>query len=313
MGFGLFYSKRFLDHDTGYGHPENPERLKAVVDYLQESPLWNSIELIEPEIKDINLPTLVHDGAYVKRVHLTCNRGDQYIDTFDNAICHDSYQIAILAVNAVTQGIDHVFKAGGNRAMVLPRPPGHHAEYNQAMGFCLFNNVAIAARYAQKAYDLQRIAIIDFDVHHGNGTQHLFEKDPDVLYLSTHRYPFFPGTGAENETGWGDGIGATINYPLPAGTEDEKYIDIFQNSAADKILQFKPELIILSAGFDAHYRDPIGGMRLTTDGYHEISGILSDISDECCQGRLLSVLEGGYDPEGISTSVEAHLQSIIKG
>ncbi len=314
MGLGLFYSKRFLDHDTGFGHPESPARLKAVMDHIEQSGIKEKLELVEPEIIDFNLPTIIHDPAYIKRVSLTCDRGDQHIDTFDNPICHDSFRIAVLAANATAQGIDYIYGDNNNpRVMVLPRPPGHHAEYNQAMGFCLFNNVAIAARYAQAKYDQQKIAIIDFDVHHGNGTQHLFEDDPDVLYISMHRYPFYPGTGSENETGRGAGAGTTVNYPLSQGTGDKVYLDLMENSVAEKILSFNPDLMILSAGFDAHILDPIGGMQVTTEGFWELSRILVRISNECCNGRVLSVLEGGYDLDGLSASVEVHLNSLLEG
>jgi len=180
------------------------------------------------------------------------------------------------------------------------------------MGFCLFNNVAVAARYAQKTYSLDKIAIIDFDVHHGNGTQHSFENDASILYASIHRHPFYPGTGAKEETGWGDGLGTTINYPIEVGLGDDTFLDIVENSLADKVLAFKPDLVILSAGFDAHEYDPIGGMTVTTEGYRRLSGIFVKLADECTGGRLLSVLEGGYHRQALTESVCVHLEELMK-
>ncbi len=309
---GLVYSPRFLDHDTGPGHPESPARIKAVIDGLKKSTLWDQLDHLEPEISDNLLPELIHDPGYVKRVASSCDRGEQYIDTFDNPISDNSYRTALLAVNAATQGIDHIFAGKNHNSIVLPRPPGHHAEFNQAMGFCLFNNVAVAARYAQRQYSIDRIAIVDFDVHHGNGTQHIFEYESNIMYLSTHRYPFYPGTGARNETGRGDGLGSTINYPLDVGSGDSDYLDVFNNSMADSILSFQPELLILSAGFDAHASDPLGGMEVSTTGYGQLTAILKKIGQECCENRILSVLEGGYNLQGLADSVEAHIGELIK-
>lgn len=311
MALGIYYSPRFLDHDTGPGHPERPERLAAIVEHLQQANYSSRLELRVPQVFDPDLPAIAHDQAYVKRVLLTCNRGDQHIDTFDNAICVDSGNIAILAANATAQGIDAVL-GDENRALVLPRPPGHHAEFDQALGFCLFNNVAIAARYAQQKYSVGKIAIIDFDVHHGNGTQHYFENDDSVLYISTHRYPFFPGTGTADETGRGAGAGATVNYPLAFGTGNDIYLDIYRNAIPDIILKFRPELILLSTGFDAHEMDPLGGMQLTTAAFSEISQILVQTARECCQGKVLSVLEGGYSIEGSRQGMEVHIQELLE-
>jgi len=312
MSTGLLYSPRFLDHDTGPGHPERPERIQAIIDNLSETNLINRLTIIVPEIRDSQLPQIVHDPAYLKRIALSCDRGEQYIDSFDNAIGEESFQVALLAANAAAQGVDHIMETPENNAVVLPRPPGHHAEYSQAMGFCLFNNVAVAARYAQQKYSITKIAIVDFDVHHGNGTQHLFEADPNIFYTSIHRYPFYPGTGAKNETGSGDGLGKTVNYPLDQGKGDSEYLDLIDNSMAEKIIGFKPELLILSAGFDAHELDPLGGMVVSTGGFRKISQRLFKIGNECCNGRILSVLEGGYSLKGLADGMNVHIQELIK-
>jgi acetoin utilization deacetylase AcuC-like enzyme len=191
--------------------------------------------------------------------------------------------------------------------MALLRPPGHHAEKEMAMGFCLFNNVAIAARYAQQNYEIEKVAIIDFDVHHGNGTQHIFESDPTVMYASLHQYPFYPGTGTTEETGIGNGKGTTINYPLNYGVGDVEFIDILDNSLSDKVLKYNPDLILVSAGFDAHMDDPIGGLRVTTEGYHTISKTINTLAGEVCDGKIISSLEGGYNLKALAESVAAHL------
>jgi len=241
-----------------------------------------------------------------------CQQGQSYIDTFDNPICWVSFEIAVEAVNACCAAADFVLNGTWECGLVLPRPPGHHAEVNQAMGFCLFNNVAIVARYAQQHYPLQRIAIVDFDVHHGNGTQHIFEQDPQVLYISTHRYPFYPGTGGREETGTAAGRGFTRNFPFPVGTGDATYLECFQTEIADILLQYEPEFIILSSGFDAHQQDPLGGMAITTAGFGELTAILTRLAQETCGGKLLSVLEGGYDLEALAESVAVHLQTLIE-
>lgn len=313
MATGLVYSSAFLEHDPGPVHPESPQRLRAIHRRLEAGSYFHSLVQLDPGRGDRSLVEKVHTPAYVERVQTACERGDPFIDTPDCGISTASFQVALTAAQASSEAVAAVLAARVDNALVLPRPPGHHAEKGLAMGFCLFNNVAIAARYAQESYDLNRIAIIDFDVHHGNGTQHIFENDPTVLYLSLHRYPFYPGSGADSETGQGAGRGYTVNYPLPAGEGDATYLDIIGSSAADIILRYEPELIILSAGFDAHEKDPLGGMKLTTVGYHQMSVELVRLAGEACDGRLVSVLEGGYNLAALAESVEAHLQVLMSG
>ncbi len=309
---GLIWSERFRNHQTGAGHPESPERIVAIHQGIESLDTLHALEKIIPEEGDRQFAELNHQRTYVDRVKLACDQRDPYIDTFDNPIDSQSYQTALLATGAMISGVDSILKNRVKNAMALVRPPGHHAETSSAMGFCLFNNVAVAARYAQKTYSLDKIAIIDFDVHHGNGTQHSFENDASVLYSSVHRYPFYPGTGAKEETGWGDGLGTTINYPIEVGLGDDTFLDIVENSLADKVLAFRPDLVILSTGFDAHEYDPIGGMTVTTEGYRRLSGLLVKIADDCAGGRLLSVLEGGYHLQALTESVCAHLEELMK-
>lgn len=310
MVTSLITSEKFKDHITGPGFPESPERLDAIIDHLELSGLINELDVVEPIRKDKNFCKLVHDNEYITRVRQACELGAPIVDTGDNPISKNSYDTALLAVGGITEAVDRVFTGKANNAMALLRPPGHHAEKGMAMGFCLFNNVAIAARYAQQNYEVEKVAIIDFDVHHGNGTQHIFESDPTVMYVSLHQYPFYPGSGSADEIGSGDAKGTTINYPLKAGVGDEEFIDIFNDSLSDKVLKYNPDLIIVSAGFDAHMDDPIGGLRVTTEGYHNMSKTITKIAGEVCGGKIISSLEGGYNLKALAESVAAHLKAL---
>jgi acetoin utilization deacetylase AcuC-like enzyme len=312
MKTGLAYSADFLKHDTGHHHPESAQRLQAIMDHLSNITILDQVQQFALTEKNLELVELVHAASYVQRVKEACLMGQSYIDTLDNPISSYSFEIAVEAATACCTAADFILNGTWECGMVLPRPPGHHAEVDRAMGFCLFNNVAVVARYVQQRYDLQRIAIIDFDVHHGNGTQHIFEDKPQVYYISTHRYPFYPGTGSAEETGSGSGLGYTRNFPFPVGTGDDTYVKCFQNEIADILLEYEPEFVILSSGFDAHQQDPLGGMAVTTAGFGEITAILTRLAQETCGGKLLSVLEGGYDLEALADSVAIHLQTMIE-
>jgi acetoin utilization deacetylase AcuC-like enzyme len=308
---GLIYSSRYLDHDTGPGFPETSDRLTAVYKRL-ETTILSRLTLVEPGRTDSSLAELVHDPEYIDRVRKAVLRGDRVVDTTDNPIGAESYVVALLALAGVTTGIDLIMAGTVKNGMVLLRPPGHHAERDHAMGFCLFNNVAVAARYLQKHYSLNRIMIIDFDVHHGNGTQHIFENEEAVYYLSLHQHPFYPGTGLKEECGIGKGNGFTLNFPLPAGSDDQVYLKLMETQIADAVLDYRPEFLLLSAGFDAHEKDPIGGMNISSAGFQRMSRLLVSLAQETCQGRILSVLEGGYHLESLAESVELHLRELLK-
>jgi acetoin utilization deacetylase AcuC-like enzyme len=307
---GLITSQRFKDHHTGIGHPESPERLTSILNKISNSKLVNTTRTFTPKHSNPEIPEIVHTKEYVNRIKYACDVGAPIIDSVDNPISPDSFDVAVLAAGAVVEGVDLLFENGLNSVMALIRPPGHHAEKNMAMGFCLFNNAAVAARHAQNRHKAEKIVIIDFDVHHGNGTQHIFEQDPTVMYISTHQYPFYPGTGSKDDTGIGAGINTTWNYPLKAGVGDKEIIDVFDNSVADTVLSYNPDLIIISAGFDAHILDPIGELNVSTEGYYSISKTIFNLAQESCNGKILSCLEGGYNLSALADSVEVHLAAL---
>ena len=306
---GVFYHQSFLQHDTGAGHPECPQRLQAILEHLRASDLWPSLQLIEPEPVEPVMLELVHPRAYCRRLEQACRQGPRALDP-DTVASPGSWEAALRAVGAVTQGINQVLDGRLSAAFCGVRPPGHHALAERAMGFCLFNNVAIGARYAQRHRQLSRILIVDWDVHHGNGTQAIFADDPSVLYFSTHQSPFYPGTGARDDIGQGRGRGSTINVPLPAGSGDAELIRAFQEELLPTALAFKPELVLVSAGFDAHRDDPLAGFTVTESGYAKLTQIVLKIVQACCPGRLVSMLEGGYHLQALSRSVEAHLRAL---
>lgn len=306
-GAGLFFHPCFLQHDTGTGHPERPQRVLAIFEHLKSTDLWSRLELIEPEPVERVTIELVHPRPYITLIEQACRQGPTALDP-DTVASPGSWEAALCAVGSVTQAIDQVVQGTTHAAFCAVRPPGHHALASQAMGFCLFNNVAIGARYAQDRHGLSRILIVDWDVHHGNGTQAIFYDDPTVLYFSTHQYPFYPGTGSRQERGEGRGAGFTLNVPLPAGSGDAELIRAFEQELLPKALDFKPELIVISAGFDAHRDDPLAGLEVTEAGYARLTELVRTIADSCCGGRIVSVLEGGYNLTALGRSTEAHLR-----
>jgi len=263
---------------------------------------------IEPTPALLKWICTVHDRKYVEEVKRSCQSKPGFLHSMDTVISSDSYQAACLAAGGALNAVDTVMKGKVKNAFCAVRPPGHHAIRNEAMGFCLFNNVAIAARYAQEKHKLAKILIIDWDVHHGNGTQDAFYEDPTVMYFSSHRYPFYPGTGNAQEKGMKEGVGYTINVPLAASSGDSVYREAYEEMLKPEALKFKPDFIFISAGFDAHEDDPLGGMRVTTEAFAELTRIVKSTADECCDGRIVSVLEGGYDLKGLADSVRAHVR-----
>ena len=310
---GFVYDERYLLHDTGGYHPESPERLTAICDKLIASGMWDKLIHIPAEKAKQRWIETVHTIHYIMRFDETCISGLREFDHPDNAICRDTYDIAFLAVGGVLKAIDLVMKGDIDNAFCAIRPPGHHAEVDKPMGFCYFNNVAIGARYLQKEYNLKRVAIIDFDVHHGNGTQHIFDRDPTVLYYSIHEHPSFayPGTGRQFEVGIGEGDGFTVNSPVLPGRGDDEYRRLIMQDLVPAVKQFKPEFIILSAGFDAHETDLMSGTNLSTDGYDFVSEVIMNLVNRFTGGRVVSVLEGGYNLDVLPLLVENHLKMLM--
>ncbi|TAL09640.1 MAG: histone deacetylase [Nitrospirae bacterium] len=305
---GLVYHADYLQHDMGLGHPESPQRLRAIIARLEETGLLPSLVRIEPHPATDDWVTQVHTNSYVKALRTRApHQGYVSLDP-DTSMSPGSLNAAYLAAGGVLTAIDAIMDKRVDNAFCAVRPPGHHAEADHAMGFCLINNVAVAARYFQKKHGLERIAIVDWDVHHGNGTQHTFYKDPSVFFFSTHQYPYYPGTGAFDECGEGKGEGYTLNVPLSAGKGDPEYLDIFNRVLRPALTAYKPDAIIISAGFDAHRDDPLAGMNLTDEGYKALTKVVKEIAGEHAGGRVLSCLEGGYNLAALAASVEGHLR-----
>jgi acetoin utilization deacetylase AcuC-like enzyme len=300
-----------LTHGTGAFHPERPGRVAAVVEVLEA----DGLALLGPPTPERALDSLslVHDPAYVERLREAASLGPAepdrpftLFDSPDNPMSRSTFDVSVRTVGLLLSAVDDVVEGRAKRGFVVTRPPGHHARASEAMGFCFLNAVAVAARDAQRRHGVGRVLVADFDVHHGNGTQETFWEDGSVAYLSVHRYPFYPGTGGRDETGAGRGLGLTVNVPLPAGAGDEGYAGGFESALEGLLRLFRPDLVLVSAGFDAHHRDPLGGMRVSAEGYARLTRALADAADTLAGGRLVSVLEGGYDPSGTAEGALAH-------
>ena len=293
---GFLFDKQFLLHDTGPYHPESSDRLEAIFNGIEAAGLLPHLTRITAKAADMQWVESVHSKAYIRRFEEVCLSGHRHLDHEDNQMCVDTYETAVFAAGGVIEATRMMMHGEIDNAFCAVRPPGHHAEANQAMGFCFFNNVAIAARYIQRACSVERVAIVDFDVHHGNGTQHIFEQDPFVLYYSIHQHPSFayPGTGREFESGEGEGHGYTKNSPVLPGQSDEDYRKLIERDLLPLCQSFKPQVILVSAGFDAHVDDDMSDINLTTEGYSWIMQAVMQLAEKYCSGRLISVLEGGY-------------------
>src|SRR5574341_795752 len=307
---GLVFHPDYLKHLTGKDHPENPHRLKAILAGLEKSGLLEKLAKIEAAHSALEWVEKVHEKAYIDYVKKACLGGPTLLDA-DTAVSPESFNIALKAVSGILAACDAVMKRKVENAFCAVRPPGHHAEKDKAMGFCLFNNVAVAARYLQDFYKLKKILIVDWDVHHGNGTQQIFYEDPSVYYFSVHQFPFYPGSGSEEEEGEGEGKGFTLNIPMAAGSGDTEYIELFENLFYPEAKRFKPDFILISAGFDGHKDDPLAQINLTEKGYQKMTEVVMRLAEECCQGRIVSCLEGGYNLNSLTSSVKAHIETLI--
>ena len=297
------YDDIYMEHDTGWGHPERPDRVHAIDTRLRKESFYGNLVRVQPVSCDRVHIERIHSASYVDRVRKEIEGGTRYLDSMDTVVCEASYEIALKAAGGCVSMCDTVMAGKANRGFCSVRPPGHHAERDYAAGFCIFNNIAIAARYLQAAHGIKKIGIVDWDVHHGNGTQHSFERDGSILFISLHQYPHYPGTGASHERGSGEGTGFTMNFPMRAGSTDRDYTDIFAKEIAPALRKFGPEIILISAGFDAHNADPLSSIRLTTEAFYTFTGFLKEIAREHAGGRMIAFLEGGYNLSALAESV----------
>lgn len=330
MATAFISDARFAEHETGSAHPERPDRIRAVARAVRQAGLVESadpypdfaiefgpllarastplVELDAPEAASPSELEFAHTMAMIDRVRRLCSAGG-VLDQSDTPTCPASYEIATLAAGAAIRAANFVMQETGRRAFAAVRPPGHHAEADRSMGFCLFNNVAIAARHIQSEYDVERVAIVDFDVHHGNGTQDVFEADGTVLFCSIHEDPrmLYPGSGHAHERGVGDAVGTTLNVPMPANSDDDDYERAFAERIVPALDQFRPQVLLISAGFDAHADDPLAHVRLSDDAYSMMTRILVGVAEAHCEGRVVSLLEGGYNLHALGRGVVRHL------
>ena len=313
MKTALVHHPIYQKHDTGLGHPETPMRYEAVMTALREDAgFWERLLEITPEKASKGLIQAVHSAQHFKRVEGAFENGADRLDA-DTIISMASFDASLYAAGGAIAGVDAVMQGEAKNAFVAVRPPGHHATAEHAMGFCLFNNVAVAARYAQNNYkEIERVAIIDWDVHHGNGTQGIFYDDPSVYFFSMHQYPWYPGTGAKGETGFSRGLGATLNIPVKANTPATEQTRMFEGALEDISRKFRPDLILISAGFDAHLTDPLGQLRLEDRDFISMTRTVKQWADDACGGRIVSCLEGGYNLETLGLTVKNHVAALSK-
>ncbi|MBE7437340.1 MAG: histone deacetylase [Spirochaetales bacterium] len=305
MATATFYDPLFLEHDTGPGHPERAARLEAIVACLQRTSYHASLVKLPKREATLAEIGLVHDSQYIAQLESFCNQGGGYLDG-DTPVSQNSYAAAVLAAGAGPGAVDAIQKGDASNAFLMLRPPGHHSLRNRAMGFCLFNNVAITASYA-RSRGFERVAIVDWDVHHGNGTESIFYNDSSVYFISLHQYPCYPGTGARKDRGAGAGSGYTLNIPLAPGTGPAEYERHFAEEVLPALEEYAPDLILVSAGFDAHKSDPLASLELTTESFARLTEGLRTLSGSLCAGRIISFLEGGYHLQALAESVEAHV------
>ena len=311
---GIVYHPDYLLHVPPFEHPESPERLIAVMESLKSSGLLDKSIQITPDFADEGDVLAVHDRKYLNQLEMSCRRGDITLDTGDTYLCRHSYNIALLAAGGAIAGAKAVAEGSVDRAFCAIRPTGHHASREMGMGFCLINNVAVAAKYLQARFDIGKVLIIDWDVHHGNGTQNIFNEDPSVFFFSIHEHPTFlyPGTGRRWEIGKGKGEGATLNAPMAPGSGDEEYKLVFEQTLLPAVERFRPGFILVSAGFDAHRDDPLADIQLSNEGFRFMTQFAIKLAQRFCNGKLVSVLEGGYEIPLLTSSVEIHVRELLE-
>jgi acetoin utilization deacetylase AcuC-like enzyme len=309
MATGLVFDPIYLRHET-HGHPENKYRLINTVEHLKKTGIWKKCVEIPARRATQQEIAYNHAPEYIKEVEAFCRQGGGYLD-LDTCASPDSYEAALYAAGGVIAAADAVMDEKVQTALCLVRPPGHHAVYDRSMGFCLFNNVAIAARHLQKKRGIERVLIVDFDVHHGNGTQASFYADKTVFYMSSHRYPFYPGSGAEDEIGVGEGEGYTLNLPLGYDVTRTETLELYRRALAGPAADFKPQFVLISAGFDAYKNDPLGGMDWEAGDFGEITRMIMELAKKTASGRVVSALEGGYNLDELPLCIESHLKALM--
>ena len=308
MATRLYTHDLSVEHITPPGHPERPDRIRAL-DEVFSDPKFDALERIEAPIADEKWLEVAHPASHLDRIRKNIPETGLAVIDADTSASPRSWEVALHVCGAAIDAVDAVFSEETQNAFVSMRPPGHHAEKTTSMGFCLVNNIAIAARYAQQSHGVERVAIVDFDVHHGNGTQDVFYDDPTVLFASSHQMPLYPGSGALAETG----VGNIFNAPLSNGDDGRLFKEAFRERILPAVENFKPDLVMISAGFDAHYRDPLAGLNLVADDFDWVTGKLLEIADQTCEGRVVSLLEGGYDLQGLAESASAHVHRMMTG
>lgn len=313
MTTAIVHHPIYAQHETGYGHPETPARYSAVMDALRaEAAVWDSLIEITPEKARKGVVQAAHTSRHFKTVEDAFANGQTYLDA-DTVVSIKSFDASLYGVGGATAAVDAVISGEVRNAFVASRPPGHHATAENAMGFCLFNNVAVAARYAQNRYkEVERVAIVDWDVHHGNGTQGIFYNDPTVHFFSMHQYPWYPGTGSRGETGHGRGLSTTLNIPVKAHTPAAEQKRAFEHALDAIATNFKPDIIFISAGFDAHITDPLGQLRLDNDDFVSMTRTVMQWADDVCDGRIVSCLEGGYNLDTLGGTATAHVAELTR-
>ena len=311
MKTALVHHPIFEKHKTGPGHPEMPERYSAVIDALKgDEGLWNSLIEITPEKASQGVVQAAHTKEHFKRVEGAFANGLDRLDA-DTVISMQSFDVSLYGAGGAVSAVDAVMQGEAENAFVAVRPPGHHATAERAMGFCLFNNVAVAARYAQNQYkEIERVAIVDWDVHHGNGTQGIFYSDPSVFFFSMHQYPWYPGTGARGETGQGRGLGSTLNVPMKAFTKARDQLSSFESAIGESAAKMRPDIVFISAGFDAHLTDPLGQLQLEDPDFDAMTRVVKQWAAEACGGRVVSCMEGGYNLETLGETVRSHVAEL---
>ena len=309
-GTALVFDAKYKNHLTGVGHPERPARLDAVCQSLAETGLLAKLKRLQPVECEPDQLLACHGGHYVAIVQRDVARLSRELSTGDTTVCEESFDIAKLAVGGVLRAVDAVCAGETRNAFCAVRPPGHHATATRGMGFCVFNNIALGARYAQQKHGIGKVLIVDWDVHHGNGTQDIFYDDESVFFFSTHQWPWYPGSGDVSETGRGKGLGATLNQPLPAGSGRDALVHAFTQRLLPAMHRFRPELVMISAGFDSRIGDPLGQFTLTDADFAELTRLVMHVASDNSERRVVSVLEGGYSLEGLGKAVAAHVEAL---